>query len=78
MTAAQQWADELAAWAIDPEILAAAPEPPDELPPEVFAAGQDRDAVAAGRARPVGAAPRRQRPRRRRRRRRDQPRRRAP
>ena len=41
-TAAQQWADELAAWAIDPEILAAAPESPYDLPPEVFAAGQDR------------------------------------
>lgn len=41
MTAAQQWADELAAWAIDPEILAAAPVSPHELPPEVFAAGQD-------------------------------------
>lgn len=41
-TAAQQWADELAAWAVDPEILAAAPEPSDDLPPEVFAAGQDR------------------------------------
>ncbi len=41
-TAAQQWADELAAWAIDPEILAAAPESPYDLPPAVFAAGQDR------------------------------------
>jgi methylase of polypeptide subunit release factors len=41
VTAAQQWADELAAWAIDPQILAAAPESPHELPPEVFAPGQD-------------------------------------
>ena len=37
---AVQWADELAAWAIDPEILAAAPESPYGFPPEVFAAGQ--------------------------------------
>ena len=41
MTAAQQWTDELAEWAIDPEILAAAPESPHDLPPEIFAAGQD-------------------------------------
>lgn len=41
MTAAQQWADELAGWAIDPQILAAAPESPYGFPPEVFAAGQD-------------------------------------
>jgi SAM-dependent methyltransferase len=40
VTAAQQWADELAAWAIDPEILAAAPESPYGFPPEIFAAGQ--------------------------------------
>ena len=38
--AAVQWADELAAWTIDPEILAAAPESPYGFPPEVFAAGQ--------------------------------------
>ena len=42
MTAAQQWADELAAWAVDPEILAAVRESPRDLPPEVFAPGQDR------------------------------------
>jgi SAM-dependent methyltransferase len=41
VSAAQQWADELAEWAIDPEILTAAAEPPYDLPPEVFAAGQD-------------------------------------
>jgi SAM-dependent methyltransferase len=41
VTAAQQWADELAEWAIDPEILAAARESPHDLPPEIFAAGQD-------------------------------------
>lgn len=38
MTAAQQWADELAAWAIDPQILAAAPESPYTFPPELFRA----------------------------------------
>ena len=38
--ASAQWADELAAWAIDPEILAAAPESPYGFPPEVFAVGQ--------------------------------------
>lgn len=39
MTAARQWADELAAWAIDPDILAAAPESPYGFPPSIFAAG---------------------------------------
>jgi hypothetical protein len=38
--ASVRWADQLAAWAIDPEILAAAPESPYGFPPEVFAAGQ--------------------------------------
>lgn len=38
MTAAQRWTDELAAWAIDPDILARAPESPYALPPELFAA----------------------------------------
>ena len=38
--ASGRWADELAAWAIDPEILAAAPESPYGFPPEVFAVGQ--------------------------------------
>jgi precorrin-6B methylase 2 len=38
--ASVRWADELAAWAIDPEILAAAPESPYGFPPEVFAVGQ--------------------------------------
>jgi hypothetical protein len=38
VTAAQQWADELAAWTIDPEILAAAPESPYVFPPELFRA----------------------------------------
>lgn len=39
MSASQRWADQLAAWAIDPEILAAAPESPYGLPPELFRAG---------------------------------------
>jgi SAM-dependent methyltransferase len=38
MTATQQWADELAAWTIDPDILAAAPESPYTFPPELFRA----------------------------------------
>ena len=36
--AADRWAAELAAWAIDPEILAAAPESPYVLPPALFTA----------------------------------------
>jgi SAM-dependent methyltransferase len=39
--ASVRWADELAAWAIDPDILAAAPESPYGFPPEVFAAAPD-------------------------------------
>jgi len=35
---ADEWAAELAAWAIDPDILAAAPESPYTLPPELFRA----------------------------------------
>jgi len=34
--AAQHWAEQLAAWAIDPEILAAAPESPYGFPPGLF------------------------------------------
>src|SRR3954469_16207120 len=34
--AAQRWAEELAAWAIDPAILAAAPESPYGFPPGLF------------------------------------------
>ncbi|HTE73139.1 MAG TPA: methyltransferase domain-containing protein [Actinomycetes bacterium] len=41
MTAAEQWADELAAWRIDPEILAAAPESPYGFPPALFAPRDD-------------------------------------
>lgn len=42
MTAGQRWAAELAAWTIDPDILAAAPESPYSFPPALFAA--DRSA----------------------------------
>jgi SAM-dependent methyltransferase len=38
VTAAQQWAAELEAWTIDPEILAAAAESPYSFPPELFRA----------------------------------------
>ncbi|SFK35065.1 class I SAM-dependent methyltransferase [Geodermatophilus ruber] len=36
MTAVRRWAAELAAWTIDPEILAAAPESPYGFPPGLF------------------------------------------
>ncbi|HEX2275169.1 MAG TPA: methyltransferase domain-containing protein [Acidimicrobiales bacterium] len=38
--AAARWADELAAWAIPPEILAAAPESPWGFPPALFQAAE--------------------------------------
>jgi SAM-dependent methyltransferase len=38
VTATDRWTDELAAWTIDPEILAAAPESPYSFPPELFRA----------------------------------------
>ena len=41
MTAAEQWAEELAAWRIDPAILAAAPESPYGFPPALFAPRDD-------------------------------------
>lgn len=51
MTAAQQWRDELAAWAIRPEIVAAAPESPYGFPPGLFTAaprpGPSRDRALA-------------------------------
>lgn len=47
MSAAERWRDELAAWAIDPEILAAAPESPYTLSPAQFRAA-DRGAYDAG------------------------------
>jgi SAM-dependent methyltransferase len=50
--AVQRWADELAAWAIAPEILAAAPESPYGFPPGLFGSGRGStvtlDAVRAG------------------------------
>jgi SAM-dependent methyltransferase len=50
--AAQRWAQELAAWTIDPAILAAAPESPYGFPPGLFGAGRGsavtRDAVRGG------------------------------
>ena len=36
--AGRRWADQLAAWAIPPEILAAAPESPWQFPPAIFTA----------------------------------------
>lgn len=51
MTAAQQWADELAAWAIDPEILARAPESPYVFPPELFRADDGAASPLLDRAR---------------------------
>ncbi len=38
MTAAERWAEQLAAWRIDPEILAAVQESPYGFPPALFAA----------------------------------------
>jgi len=45
LTATAQWAQELAAWAIDPQILAAAPESPWGFPPALFKADRRVDAV---------------------------------
>jgi SAM-dependent methyltransferase len=42
-TAARRWADELAAWQIDPEILASVRESPYGFPPAIFAAGQSTE-----------------------------------
>jgi len=53
MTAAQQWADELAAWTIDPRILAAAPESPYTFPPELFRADGVAPSPLLDRAREV-------------------------
>ncbi|HEU4676640.1 MAG TPA: methyltransferase domain-containing protein [Motilibacteraceae bacterium] len=47
MAAADRWCDELAAWAIDPDILAAAPESPYALAPGQFRAA-DRGAYDPG------------------------------
>ena len=40
MRAERRWAEQLAAWAIDPEILAAAPESPYGFPPGLFGSGR--------------------------------------
>jgi SAM-dependent methyltransferase len=45
LTASAHWAQELAAWAIEPRILAAAPEPPWGFPAELFKADRRADAV---------------------------------
>ena len=59
-SAAQHWADELASWAIPPEILAAAPESPWIHPVEMFTvAGDLPDTLSHQRARealPVGGS----------------------
>jgi SAM-dependent methyltransferase len=51
--AAQRWAEELAAWAIDPAILAAAPESPYGFPPGLFGSARGaavtHEAVRGGR-----------------------------
>jgi SAM-dependent methyltransferase len=51
--AAQRWAEELAAWTIDPAILAAAPESPYGYPPGLFGSGRGaaatHEAVRGGR-----------------------------
>jgi SAM-dependent methyltransferase len=45
LTATAKWAHELAGWAIDPKIVAAAPESPWGFPPELFKADRRVDAV---------------------------------
>src|SRR4051794_41423710 len=49
---ARRWAEELAAWAIDPAILATAPESPYGFPPGLFGSGRGAaptlDAVRGG------------------------------
>lgn len=60
-TAAQRWADQLADWAIDPEILAAAPESPYGFPAPLWTAlrqgtGPARTIQAAREGLPVGGS----------------------
>jgi len=55
--AARQWRDELAAWAIDPEILDRAPESPWSLPPEAFPADDGTPADTPSRRRALEALP---------------------
>ncbi|MGY1602853.1 methyltransferase [Geodermatophilus sp. SYSU D00815] len=47
MGAAERWAEELAAWEIDPRILAAAPESPYGFPPGLFGSGRGSAATLA-------------------------------
>ncbi|MGY1855283.1 class I SAM-dependent methyltransferase [Modestobacter sp. SYSU DS0290] len=47
MRATERWAAELAAWAIDPELLAAAPESPYGFPPDLFGADRGAEATLA-------------------------------
>jgi SAM-dependent methyltransferase len=56
-SAAQRWRDELAAWAIDPEILARAPQSPWEMPPEAFRAEARRPADTPSRRRALEVLP---------------------
>ncbi len=49
MTAAARWAEQLAAWRIDPEILASVEESPYGFPPELFAAGEPAAVSPLGR-----------------------------
>jgi SAM-dependent methyltransferase len=55
--AAQRWRDELAAWAIDPEILARAPQSPWEMPPAAFPADDRPPLDAPSRRRALDALP---------------------
>jgi hypothetical protein len=54
MSAAERWREQLAAWAIPPEILAAVPDSPWTVPTEVFARRAD-SSVAAPTAPPTSA-----------------------
>lgn len=53
VAAAQRWAAELAAWTIDPDILAAAPESPYGFPPALFAADRSAQSPVVSLASPA-------------------------
>lgn len=55
--ASERWAEELAAWAIPPEILAHAPESPYGFPPELFAVADEEPADTPSRRRALEALP---------------------
>jgi SAM-dependent methyltransferase len=57
MNTAQRWQDELAAWAIDPEILARAPQSPWEMLPGAFPADDRTPADTPSRHRALEALP---------------------